>query len=127
MELVPIKETVGQWKALYLKMARGEKADINDKTLQQMSVEGIQSPYTGQDGQVYVPREAGNVKPPSEKPDPLPEAYEDATIMKTKRGYRKNTKRKSGKAKKRKTTKRKGSRKGTRKTGGRKRSRITKR
>lgn len=132
MELIPVKENLQRWKAMYNKMARGEKADINDDDVQQLSVEGIPPNLTGQGGRLLAPAEAENVVPPPEEEPEIPDTYDQAVAMRPK--Y--NPQRRKPRAQKRKATGRKPRRSATKKRrgnsgrkrgGGRKRSRITKR
>jgi hypothetical protein len=130
MELVPVKENSQRWKALYSKMARGQKADINDEDIQRLSVEGIAPNLTGLGGRLLAPKEAENVIPPPEEPAEIPLTYEEAVAMRAryrpqKRGKRVTKKRTTTKRRKPAQKKRKPQSRGKGKT--RKRVRITKR
>lgn len=82
MSFVPVEENSNQWKAVYVKMSKGEKVNINDKTLSLQPVEGVQPSVLGQDGRLQLPRDAGNVEPPPPDRVNAPEAYSDAVTMK---------------------------------------------
>ena len=133
MEIVPVKENVQKWTSLYSRMSRGEKADINDQDLQQLSVEGIPPNLTGRDGQLKAPKEAGNVIPPVKTEPDTPEAYDDAVAMRTKYPPKKrgktNTRRSSTKKKtnRRRSGPTKRRTKGKKKQQSRRRGKITKR
>lgn len=102
MDLVAVDEDSTKWKAMYVRMSRGEKADINDKLLSTEPVDGLPANLTGQDGQLQVPREAGNINPGAPVTTDIPIAYNDAAVMKPRTTLRASTKkgRKSGKKKK---------------------------
>ena len=131
MEMVRVKENAQKWTSLYSRMSRGEKADINDKDLQQLSVEGIPPNLTGLDGQLKAPKEADNVVAPAEKEPETPEAYGEAVAMRpkysTKKRGKTNTRRSS--TKKKTNRRRSGTRrtKGKKKQQSRRRGKITKR
>lgn len=97
--VVPAEENSNQWSAFFARMARGEKADINDKNLAVVPVEGVPPILTDPAGQLQAPRDAGNVVLPPEKAEPLPNLYKEADEMKTARTYKKQQVRKKKKKK----------------------------
>jgi hypothetical protein len=107
MDLVAVDEDSTKWKAMYVRMSRGEKADINDKLLSTEPVDGLPANLTGQDGQLQVPREAGNINPGAPVTTDIPIAYNDAAVMKPRTTLRASAKkgRKSGTKKKKTTSK----------------------
>ena len=128
MDLVPVSEDTKKWEVLYIRMGKGEKADINDKLLKPDPVEGIPPNLTGQDGQLQAPREAANVVPPAPEPQELPAVYKEATIMKARTSGRGGVRKRRRKRpiKRRKTGPRRSGTK-RRKTTKRRRTTISKR
>lgn len=118
MDLVTVNENSNQWKALFIRMAKGEKVNISDKNLVAEPVEGVTANVAGQDGQLQLPREAENVDDPPPLEAPIPPAYKEGTMKKRGRSSSRAPRRRSNKTK-RKTIRRR--RKPASSRGGRRR------
>ena len=123
-DLVPVRDSVYQWKTLYTKLSEGKLPNINEISLQNEAVDGLPASVTDLNGELEAPKDAGNVLPPPEEPIAKPEVYKetvplgkytggDLQEMGRRTTARKTTKRSTGKSTK---GKKKGASK--RKTGG---------
>ena len=73
--LVPVRDSVYQWKTLYTKLSEGKLPNINEISLEHQPVDGLPASVTGLSGELEAPKEAGNVFPPPPEEIPIPEAY----------------------------------------------------
>ena len=126
LNLIPADEDSKQWSAYFIRMARGEKVDINDKNLQTKPVEGIPPNLEGPEGQLHVPEDVSNVDPAPQSPPPTPsDVYIDAIYNKMKqKRYKQKKKRKTGSTKRKGGVKKRSKKK--RKSTKRKRTSISK-
>lgn len=80
---VPVSDDVAQWRHLYTSLSEGKGFNINDILLGRSSVDGI--PLSGSDlnGEIRVPKEAGNITAGKQEKAPEPDAYEDTSPVGT--------------------------------------------
>lgn len=122
--LVPVRDSVYQWKTLFTKLSEGKLPNINEISLEHQPVDGLPASVTGLSGELEAPKDAGNVVPPPPEEIPVPEAYKNTVPVGTYgQGKVKDMGRARSKAKKRSTVK---STTKKRKASGKKRGRVSK-
>ncbi len=84
MEFVPAKDSVHQWETLYERMSNTNKtSNINEIDIEKASVTGIPPSVTDLEGNLIVPKEASNVKPPRPETPPLSPLYKETSQLGT--------------------------------------------
>lgn len=79
MDLVSVDEDSNQWRNLYLSMVKGKASTFKDLPTGIDAIDGLPAPVNGADGNLQLPKEAGNVVPPKSPKASVPDTYRKAT------------------------------------------------